>query len=306
MTFFARACGLVDVAALLTALVAGLGAGTARAVEDPGTPRTVSSFAEVRTAVLEAVAGAQRRIWIVTDYLTDGEIVSALYVAQYRKLDVQVLLGRAKANHYMSRLSYLKNQNIPVYLRPETFKPAQPTGVLTDARLLWVDGDLDFLTRVRKFGLTVATSQDRESFEKAYAEAAGLKVQAIAAPVPLVGRGNSKGVPQAYSGPRPDPQLSSSSGAAGGGGGTDAYYYNKANAPRPDGVPAKLPKGLKWDKPKPPKPAPPKTTESGEASEAQVAPKSGDTAGSSPSPSSSSAPSSNGSPELKSEPVNGG
>src|SRR5688572_28404829 len=77
-----------------------------------------TTFAELRAYMLDAISGASKRIWLTTDYLTDGEIVSALYVARYRKLDVQVLFGRAKANFYMSRLAYLKNQNIPVFLQP--------------------------------------------------------------------------------------------------------------------------------------------------------------------------------------------
>jgi hypothetical protein len=296
MTFFSRGFSST---ALLAALWAGLGGGEARAVDDPGVPRAVSSFAEVRSAVLDSIAGATRRIWIVTEYLTDGEIVSALYVAQYRKLDVQVLLGRGRSNAYMSRLSYLKNQNIPVYLRPEAFKPAQPTGVLTDDQLTWVDGDLDFLSRVRKFNLTTATPQDRETFTKAFADAAGLKVPAVAAPIPLVGRGNAKGVPQAYSGPRPDPQLPASSTASGGAGG-DAYYYGRTSAPRPSDVPAKLPKGVKWEKPRPaPKPAPAPAPEATEASD-----------GSAPDALDSKAPSSPSSPSSPSTPsnsnVNGG
>src|SRR4051812_1521271 len=68
-------------------------------------PRRFESFSDLRNEVLDYISGATQRIWLVTPYLTDGEIVSALYVAQYRKLDVKVLLGRGKANSYMSRLS---------------------------------------------------------------------------------------------------------------------------------------------------------------------------------------------------------
>jgi hypothetical protein len=40
---------------------------------------------------------------------------------------------------------------------------------------------------------------------------------------------------------------------------TGAYVYDRAQQPRPDGVPAKLPKAVKWsgDRPPPPKTAPP-------------------------------------------------
>src|SRR5262249_22068141 len=49
------------------------------------------SFGKLRLEVLNLIGQSKTRIWLTTDYLTDGEIVSALFVARYRKLDVKVL-----------------------------------------------------------------------------------------------------------------------------------------------------------------------------------------------------------------------
>ncbi len=204
----------------------------------------------MRNAVLDAMAGATKRIWLNTDYLTDGEIVSALYVAQYRKLEVMVLLGRSKANNYMSRLNYLKNQNIAVYLKPDSFKTTRPTALLCDDKLYYLDGELDFMAKVKKYTLEVPSADEKEHFQAAFAGAANLKVPAVARALPLVGRANPQNRTTSSAGaspqanprylPRPAPTYSHEDG-------TGAYTYDRHQSPRPEGVPAKLPKALKWE-----------------------------------------------------------
>lgn len=224
-----------------------LTAPTARG-ESPASPepvKTVDSFAEVRSEVLNAIGAATQRIWLTTDYLTDGEIVSALFIAQYRKIDVQVLLGRAKANYYMSRLNYLKNQNIPVYLKPDT--PAlkaigKVSSVLCDDRLLQVDGELDFLARLRRYTLTKSTDATAAAYASAFAAAAAQRVPAVARSLPLVGRpGAHPMAPARATPPAFQPPMLRSEGESGPG----VYTYKRLKEPRPPGVPEKLPKTLK-------------------------------------------------------------
>lgn len=206
--------------------------------------QTFDSFAELRAATLEAISGASSRIWLTSDYLTDGEIVTALYVAQYRKLDVKVLLGRGKANSYMSRLSYLKNQNVPVFLKPDTFKPSHATMMLADDQLLRIDGELDFLSKYKKYNVSTGTADDATKFATAFASAADLKVPAVPHKVPLVGKatsGNNNGKGIIYQ--PTTPKYSQGDGA---------YIYEKKREPRPAGVPEKLPKELKFEKQKKP------------------------------------------------------
>lgn len=236
--------------------------------------KTIASFADLRAEVLDAISGASKRVWLVTDYLTDGEIVSTLYLAQYRKLDVQVLLGRGKANHYMSRLSYLKNQNIPVFLKPDTFKPGHPTALLTDDRLLLIDGELDFLAKVRQYTASIAPADRREAFQAAFASAANLRVPAIPHQMPLVGKynPNSRIYTPAPSSGKGTVNANGTMTSAGGSGqvvrsgpaprvdNSGAYVYDRAGAPRPNDVPAKLPKAVKWGEGAAPRREPPKAT----------------------------------------------
>jgi hypothetical protein len=200
-----------------------------------------SSFSELRHAVLDRISGSTKRIWLVTDYLTDGETVTALYLAQYRKLDVKVLLGRAKANAYMSRLNYLKSQSIPVFLKPDHFRAGSPTAILTDDTLVRIDGELDFLAKYKRFNLSTGSAAEAQAFATAFADAAKMGVPAVPHPIPLVGRPHRGG------------HVYSPTGAAGAGPAhysvTDgAYVYGGRSPPRPDGVAGKLPRELKSER----------------------------------------------------------
>ena len=106
----------------------------------------------------------------------------------YRKLDVQVLLGRSKANGYMSRLNYLKNQKVPVFLKPNTYRTKHTTAVLADNRLLYANSNLNFMAKYKRFVATYPDPDEVVRFSNGFVKAAGLQVKAYAKPVPLVGR----------------------------------------------------------------------------------------------------------------------
>lgn len=237
-------------------------AEAALAQDGQAAAKSLTSFAELRAEVLDAISGASKRVWLVTDYLTDGEIVSALYLAQYRKLDVQVLLGRGKSNNYMSRLSYLKNQNIPVFLKPDTFTPGHPTALLVDERLLLVNGELDFLAKVRQYSVMIASPERRDAFHATFASAVNLRVPAVPHQTPLVGKYNpsSRIYAPAATSPTGGGKINANGTmTSSGGSGTvfkndpsprvdasGAYVYDRAGTPRPSDIPAKLPKAVKW------------------------------------------------------------
>ncbi len=250
---------VVSVRRTLLALGVALTSHTLPAVAAASDATTISftTFSELRAHVLDAISGASKRIWLSTDYLTDGEIVSALYVARYRKLDVQVLLGRAKSNFYMSRLAYLKNQNIPVFLKPPTFK-GDPTALLVDAVLIRLDSDLDFMSKANRFEARVALQDDAQAYAQSFAAAVDQKVPAVPHQIPAVGRPgryNNAYVPA--NSPRPTTggttssnnyKLPIPSGRSGAADASGAYTYDRVKAPKPDDVPAALPKATIWQK----------------------------------------------------------
>jgi hypothetical protein len=198
--------------------------------------KSYDSFAALRSDILDFISGANARVWMHSDYLTDGEIVTSLFVAKYRKLDVQVLLGKRKANAYMSRLNYLKGQNITVYLKPDTFKTEAISAILGDDELVFIDGELDFMSRYKKFNVYIASKEQTVAYQAAFAQAAGLEVPAVPAPMPLVGR------------PSAPSNSASSYKPVYSGNKEGTYTYGRGREPRPTGVPAKLPKETKWQK----------------------------------------------------------
>lgn len=214
--------------------------GHSASAQDAGLLKSYDSFSALRSDILDFISGATSRVWMHSDYLTDGEIVTSLFVAKYRKIDVQVLLGRQKANAYMSRLNYLKNQNITVYLKPDSFKTPAVTAILSDNELVLIDGELDFMSRYKRFNVYRATEEQTKAYEAAFASAANLELPAVANKVPLVGKPssatNTSNYKPVYSG---DSAKKESSGA---------YTYGRGGHARPDNVPTKLPRETKWQR----------------------------------------------------------
>ncbi len=213
------------------------------------TSRQFDSEADLRNEVVHFIGNAERRIWLTTDYLTDGEIVTALTIAQYRKIDVQVLLGRSKASNPMSRLGYLKAQNIPVFLKSGKFKPDSATMVLIDDFEFHIDGELDSLARYKKFHFTTGSSEEKTSYEESFAAAAHLAMPANPKPIPLVGRPQwSKSQRAANKRQKSfnsakEPAAPSEPGVLDDEG---VFHYSKQPASRPDDVTPTLPKVPVW------------------------------------------------------------
>ena len=90
---------------LILIFIAGMALNTVKAEEStPPAAIEFDSFASARSDLLSRIGGASKRIWISSNFLTDAEIVSSLYIAQYRKVQISVLIGKDKASHILSRL----------------------------------------------------------------------------------------------------------------------------------------------------------------------------------------------------------
>lgn len=227
-------------------------------IDGPDPRREHDSFSDLRHEMLGIIGGATKRLWLVTPYLTDGEIATSLFMAKYRKLDVKVLLGRNQANSYMSRLSFLKKQNIPVFLTPANFAFNTKTAVLSDDRLVVINSDLNVKSNRQKYSSEDSTVKETREFLKIFQEATDQKIPAIPRPTPYVGRPGrfnnvykSGNTPQtsAPTARNEDRQSVSSSeegtdqppAAVYGRDGAYNYNYKKAES-APEGLPKKLPK----------------------------------------------------------------
>lgn len=218
------------------------------AQNDSATTKEFDGFPSTRNEVLSQIGSATKRIRVVTDFLSDGEIVTALYIAQYRKVNVQVLLGQGRASSTLSRLNYLKAQNIPVWLRPRGFMPQHPTILLIDDKLYALNAELDSMAKHRKFTMTQQPDASVASFSDAFDTATSTGVSPTARPVPLVGRANGRSKNQnAY---RPgaggiDSARSQQNQEAQGNDDTsrsEAYRYKRVKEKPSTGIPTKLPK----------------------------------------------------------------
>jgi len=220
-------------------------------------------FPSLRTEVLTKFGSASKRILLATDFLTDAEIVSSLFIAQYRKVSISVLLGKDRATNILSRLNYLKQVNIPVALRPKEFYAKYPTILLIDNQLYAISISLDYMTRKSRSSLEPLGAEHLQDFELRFNEAAKLQNAPKMAPLPQVGRARpnsryyksteSKGTAAPRSGSRsasdaestqsakPSPYQSKTS-SDGTSGENASYRYRSGRQKAPEGIPTRLPK----------------------------------------------------------------
>ena len=222
---------------------------------DPGSAEATPfvNFSELKNSVVSKISAASERVWLSTDFLTDGDVVGALHLAKYRRVDVQVLLGRSKANAYMSRLGFLKNQEISTWIKPKNFMPSVQSAILSDNQLFLVDGDLDFMTNRHNFVLRIATPAQAQEFGSAFQSAVAEGLDVKPAPVPAVGRkGSSSGrggrayVPPTATDAPSTPKTPAKNTNTATNSPDQTYNYGRDRHSRPQGIPQKLPKALKW------------------------------------------------------------
>lgn len=233
-----------------------------------------SDFPSLRTEVLAKFGTASKRIWLATDFLTDAEIVSSLFIAQYRKVNISVLLGKDRATNILSRLNYLNQVNIPVALRPKDFFAKYPTIILIDNQVYGLSITLDYMTRASRSSLEILDPGQRQEFESRFTAAAKLQNAPKMAPMPQVGRSRpnsryykiseSKGIdaqpehskktaaegrgtqPSSHPVESVQPAKADSNrtntGGDNGSGQSSSYRYRSGRVKAPEGVPTRLPK----------------------------------------------------------------
>lgn len=204
--------------------------------------KQTANFDDLRHNILSLISTSQKRVWLMTDYLTDGDIVSALFLAKYRKVDVKVFLGQPRLNSYLSRLNYLKAQNIPVFTRPQHGFVA-PTVLFIDQRLFTVSRDLNVLVRHGSAQIVQAPPSDVATFVSWFRGVNEYPSPAEAKPMPAVGRSG---------GSRPGRNWGAGGSGVSSYRGEDngSFNYDRSGLSRqvPEGVSTKLPRMMRWQK----------------------------------------------------------
>jgi hypothetical protein len=197
-------------------------------------PQRPMDYTELRSSVLNLIAGASQRVWLVSEFLSDSEIVSSIFVAQFRKLDVQVVLGAAKAGDALSRASFLMNQRIPTFMRPRAWSLPSDSALLTDEQLVWINGSFDPYSARREFRISIASDAERQNFEQSFLAAIGQRLTPQVKSLPNVGR-----APRNFVAPPSTTSMRDSGSASSG-----AYNYNRSRHDRraPQGVATQLPR----------------------------------------------------------------
>jgi hypothetical protein len=161
---------------------------TNQTVASESTVSTFTDFAALRTELLSMIGGSGKRVLLCTDFLTDADIVSSLYIAQYRKVDIKVLLGREKSTNILSRLNYLQQVNIQTSLRPRDFYPSFNTILLIDDRLITLNSNLDYMAKAKNLSVTTRPTTEIAAFDAAFLQAMSGQVAPPSTPLPQVGR----------------------------------------------------------------------------------------------------------------------
>jgi hypothetical protein len=154
--------------------------------------KTYVDFTIMRDDLLKLIGRGKQKVWLATDYLTDGNIVTALYLAKYKDVDVKVLLDGAKSNEYMSRLPFLQKHNTPVFIKPPNILPVAPTLLVVDKETYRLDSALNFMTKQGQFSLVQQSPRKSKELIAAFSTALQAPITAIAKPIPNVGRAGGR------------------------------------------------------------------------------------------------------------------
>jgi hypothetical protein len=196
-----------------------------------------SDFYQLRKHLTGLLGDANKEITVVSEFLTDGNIATALYLAKYRKVDVKVFLAKAKSKRYLSRYDYLSSQGVPVYFRPQNFPFKAKTLLKIDNNLYEIDRDLDILKPSLSASIKLIAKKWVGYFDESIIKATQSKVNKTLpqppAPLkkqqtPLSDKTNENNTPKNYAN---EP--------------SGAYNYDEGSGAKkraPDGIARKLPK----------------------------------------------------------------
>ncbi|NRA63749.1 MAG: hypothetical protein HRU19_04655 [Pseudobacteriovorax sp.] len=195
----------------------------------PQPSQSFVNYAGLRANILSKIGSAKKTVILITDFLTDGDISSSLYLAKYRKVRVLVYLGGPKLNFYLSRVKFLKRQGITVMVRPNLVGFSEATILITDNRVYRINRDLDTLKPNKPSKMVLGSPKYNRRLFEALSKA---PKNANIVPRPYQRAGNPRGR-----------SAGSGWGSPYRGDRSGTYNYDRgAPQRRPDNVPKVLPK----------------------------------------------------------------
>lgn len=126
-----------------------------------------ASYGPFKKQLISYISRAKHKIILANDFISDGDIVSSLYLAKYRGISVKVVLGYKKANHYLSRIRFLHNNKIATYVLNIKKLPFPHSFLQVDRQIFKIEGTLHekFLGQ-SKYSITKSSKEKIPSLEK--------------------------------------------------------------------------------------------------------------------------------------------
>lgn len=201
------------------------------------------NYANFIQRLMNMIGNAEEKVFLRTEYLSDGNIVMALNLAKFRDVDVKVVVHKKKARYYMSRYSTLRKHNIPTVVSSGQW--AHPSSIMVDDMLFEINTPLDYKTRTRYFRVSETNAEIAKTFERSFSS--GLKF-------PTYHNSSVKKSPQKTTrnnGSSPNTWSRSSSkshpsNSTAGNEDESVYTYSNKKKDAPEGIQTKLPRKTKW------------------------------------------------------------
>ena len=192
----------------------------ARSLSNPPM-KTFASYRHLQSDLVDFLGEVQGDILFIAKDIQDSEIGAALFLAMYRGVRVRVLLGSGSPKRFNSRLFLLRRLRVPVMLiQEDVFRAGPPAFIVSRKRAFGVSCFLRPRSRCANPVWLHMTTEDRASWIN-----------------------RAKGKFSSLGGFTTTPKVSSNFDAFSTG-----YKYSDQRKPKPDHVPARLPRRTIWQK----------------------------------------------------------
>ena len=123
-------------------------------------------FDALRDKIYTSIVSAKKRVWLLTNFISDFDVSMAMYVAKSHRRDVRVLLNEKRLEEFLSQYTYLLAHDIKTKTSPNVSKVSY---LFCDDKLYRFDSDLDFLTSNESFVFVEEHKAEKQRLEELFA-----------------------------------------------------------------------------------------------------------------------------------------
>ncbi len=203
--------------------------------------QTFEIYSRASSVVVKAITKAKKTVWVTTDFLSDGALVNALYLANLRRLDVKLLIKRSSVGQPLELSDYLAKRKVPVFYKENEGASKEVSAALVDDELILLNSSFHFRTKNTRFKIKYIDKKLHDRFREAFIRSSSNKRGQKVEPVVSSKESQSRVV---RSGAGPNAKVSGSSSGQGSSisGGVFSYDNQAPQRTAPVEVQQKLPK----------------------------------------------------------------